>query len=112
MRQKILLLISDFYTFIPKYKDWYIHEAKLFAKSAGIELFDFQLSGILQVAGQAMSTYLKGEQFFSMWDQLMLVMLDSISLGPLLVRIALVEEQCPRRNYEQTKDVHDCEFFQ
>ena len=57
------LTISDFYTFIPKYKDWYTHEAKLFAKSAGIELFDFQLSGILQVAGQAMSTYLKGEQF-------------------------------------------------
>ena len=58
------LTISDFYTFIPKTKDFYNEEAKLFARSVGVELIDFQLSGILQVAGQAMSTYLKGEQFY------------------------------------------------
>ncbi len=54
------MTIFDLYSFRPKTKDYYLKEAQQFAMSAGVNLLDVQLSGLLQLAGQAMSTHLEG----------------------------------------------------
>jgi hypothetical protein len=55
------MTIVDYWTFIPMTKKYLLKEAELLAESGGFDIEDFRLSGVLQAAGQIMSTYLNGQ---------------------------------------------------